>query len=158
VAKRRRDVTFVLGGREPNAASDSSASWWPDYQRLREQPNVHFIGWVPHEALGAHLASFNVLIMPYAACRFNTNACPAKLWDYMGTSRPIVANDVVPEVNLWDDVIHITETPDDFASALDEAVDEGPELPARRLKIARNHTYSALGRRAADLLASTLGR
>jgi hypothetical protein len=38
------------------------------------------------------LNSFDVLLMSYSECNFNTNACPAKLWDYLGTLLPIVAN------------------------------------------------------------------
>ncbi len=151
VAERRRDVTFVLGGTEPDA-SDASSDWWPGYRRLKQQPNAHFIGWVPHDELGSYLTSFDVLLMLYAPCRFNRNACPAKLWDYLGTSRPIVANDVVPEVALWDDLVYVRDTATEFVRALDEAMTENNALPVRRLQIARRHTYSELGRRTAALL------
>jgi glycosyltransferase involved in cell wall biosynthesis len=150
VATIRADTTFILGGKVPTPSDDFG--WANGYHRLREMDHVHFIGWVPHEELDRYLMSFDVLLMPYAPCRFNRNACPAKLWDYMGTTRPIIANDVVPEVNMWSDVVHIADSPKSFASSIRGAVDEPSDIPSRRLEIARNHTYEALGERAGTII------
>ena len=152
VAEQRPDVTFILGGPEPTETDEEDAEWCASYRRLKRMKHVHFIGWVPHDQLGTYLLCFDMLLMPYAPCRFNRNACPAKLWDYLGTTRPIIANDVVPEVNMWDDVVHVTNSPSTFAAVMDEVRHEPQSVAARRLQIAKDHTYAALGRRTSNLL------
>ena len=114
--------------------------------------NIHFIGWVAHEELGNHLKSFDVLLMCYSDCNFNLNACPAKLWDYLGTGRPIVANSNNPETNLWDNVVYVGRTPQEFVSYIKIALHDLPELSARRLEVAKAHTWDALGIKLCNLI------
>lgn len=143
VADARRNITFVLGGRPPSA-DDGPPHWWIGAQKCRALPNVHFIGWVDHERLGAHLKCFDALLIVYSDCKFNTNACPAKLWDYFGVGSPIVSTDANPETSLWGDLVRIASTPDQFADALDAALLEGSERSAERLSVAGRHTWAAL--------------
>lgn len=147
VASARPEVSFVLGGRPPTR-SEGDKTWWQGFERAQALPNVHLIGWVNHEALGRHLAAMDVLLMMYARCSFNDSACPAKLWDYLGTGRPVVANTNNPETLLWQNVIAIAGTAEDFAARLDEALDEvrsgNSERRAARLAVARDHTWDKL--------------
>jgi glycosyltransferase involved in cell wall biosynthesis len=149
------DVQFVLGG-SPPAEGQGDSAWWRGVKRARTLPNVHFIGWVDHSALGDHLSHFDVLLMPYARCRFNDNACPAKLWDYLGTGLPVVANMNNPETLLWRDLIEVAESPNRFAEAIARVVrqtaGEATGLRARRLQIAREHTWERLGARLRRIL------
>jgi glycosyltransferase involved in cell wall biosynthesis len=154
VAARLPEVTFVLGGR---VQEDGDAAWRAGLARARQLPNVTFLGWVEHAKLGEHLAGFDVLLMPYTHCRFNTNACPAKLWDYLGTGKPIVANDANPETLQWRDFIHVGPTPETFAQAIRAALAEpGNEWRERRLHIAREHTWAKLGERLERILQGVL--
>jgi glycosyltransferase involved in cell wall biosynthesis len=137
------DVTFVLGGRPP-ATGAGNGTWSKTFDAVKELPNVRYIGWVEHAELGSYLNSFDVLLMPYAHCAHNTSACPAKLWDYMGTGLPIVANEANPEVLLWRELIHIGGTPEAFASAIRTALWETPRRSHLRLEVARQHTWMQL--------------
>jgi glycosyltransferase involved in cell wall biosynthesis len=153
VAARLPGVMFELGGR---VQEDGDAAWRAGLERTRQLPNVKFLGWVEHSKLGEHLAGFDVLLMPYSHCHFNTNACPAKLWDYLGTGKPIVANDANPETLMWREVIYVGETPGTFARAIGEALaEQGSELRERRLAIAREHTWEKLGERLERILAKS---
>lgn len=156
VAERLPDVDFVLGGRvEPNG----DAAWRQGLTNARHQPNIRFLGWVEHAKLAEHLARFDVLLMPYAHCNFNTNACPAKLWDYLGTAKPIVANDANPETLLWREVVYVGATPAAFAEAIRAALSEpGTALRERRLQIAREHTWEKLGQRLESILTAACNR
>lgn len=152
VAARLPDVTFVLGGR---VQEDGDAAWRAGLARARGQRNVKFLGWVDHAKLAEHLAGFDVLLMPYAHCNFNTNACPAKLWDYLGLGKPIVANDANPETLIWSQVVRVGATAEVFAAQVCDAfAEQGNALRERRLAIAHEHTWEKLAGRLERILTS----
>ncbi len=152
VATLRPNVTFLLGG-DPPKESEGSAEWYQGVQAARQLPNVHFIGRVPHGDIGRHLQSFDVLLMCYSESRFNTSACPMKLWDYMGTSRPVVANAAVPEVLLWESVIRVVLNPEGFAGELDAALVDTAWKASERLAIARENSWKRQGEKLLDFLS-----
>jgi glycosyltransferase involved in cell wall biosynthesis len=151
VAKEMPEVTFILGGDYP-LVSDGCNEWWQNVNRVKMLSNVHFIGAVEHYRLGEFLQSFDVLLMCYVQSEFNNSICPTKLWDYMGTARPIVANDVVPEVNIWKDVLWISENPTKFIENIYEAFDSPFWKSSERLLIAKQHTWSSLSERLLDII------
>lgn len=150
VAALLPDVDFVLGGR---VQEDGDAAWRFGLSEARRQPNIKFLGWVDHARLPEQFATFDVLLMAYAACNFNTNACPAKLWDYLGTGKPIVANTANPETLLWQEVIRIGASPAEYTEAVRAALGERDEAPRkRRLAIAQEHTWDKLSERLEKIL------
>lgn len=156
VAERLPQIQFVLGGKVPGN-SDGDSQWLHGLRLARELSNVHFIGWVEHRTLGEYLRAFDVLFFCYSDCRFNRNASPAKLWDYLGSARPIVANGQNPETLLWREIIRVGDTPEAFAVAIGDALaEQGTELPARRLEVARAHTWELLSRRLEEIILSEM--
>lgn len=156
VARQLPDVNFVLGGRIPIPA-DGNEGWWLDVVEARGLSNVHWIGWVPHGELKQYLCSFDALFATYARCRFNTNSCPAKLWDYLGTSLPIVANSAVPEINNWQGVVRVADTPVGFAQEIMWALEQDTLADKRRrLGVARAHTWNRLSQRLHSILQTEL--
>ncbi len=154
VARALPRVSFLLGGDVPRAA-DGGAAWWRGVRACVDLPNVHFVGRVPHEALGRWLTACDALLMCYSDTRFNRNACPAKLWDYLGTSLPIVANDVVPEVCDWAEHVYLAGDGAALAAAIERALAEDREARgAARLAVARAHTWTALAERLGAAMAS----
>jgi Glycosyl transferases group 1 len=151
VAEELTEVTIVLGGEIPQP-HDGGIEWWQGVEKARSLPNIHFIDSVPHHLVGEYLQSFNVLLMPYSDCDFNLNACPMKLWDYMGTSLPIVANDVVPEVNLWSHLILISKDPAEFAANVRFALANPTWKSNERLEEARSHTWQQQARKLQQVL------
>jgi glycosyltransferase involved in cell wall biosynthesis len=152
VAQQLPDVTFALGGKIPGK-SDGNSAWREGLERARNLSNVHFLGWIDHARLGEFLNSFDLLFMMYSRCNFNTNACPAKLWDSLGTGKPIVANDANPETLLWREVIHIGETAAAFAEKLRLVLRGEPAgLRQHRLAIAQEHTWERLSHRMEEVL------
>ena len=156
VAHRLPTVTFVLGGRIPKR-TDGDAAWWRAFEACRRRSNIRFFGPVRHEDVGRCLQSFDALMMMYSDTSVNRCACPAKLWDYLGTSLPIVANDVVPEVVQWRDAVYLCATTAEFSDSLVAALGEDREVHGnRRLAIAREHTWSRLGERIVDIIDAHL--
>jgi glycosyltransferase involved in cell wall biosynthesis len=151
VAEQLPDVTIVLGGQIPQP-TDGSSQWWEGVKKAQNLPNVHFIGSVPHDLVGEYLQSFDVLLMPYSLCEFNLNACPMKLWDYMGTSLPIVANNVVPEVNQWSHLILISKDPEHFASNIRFALANPDWYSSERWETAKAHTWQQQAQKLHHLL------
>ena len=155
VAVELPHITFVLGGTPP-VETDGSVSWWAGVRRCQTLPNIHFIGRVPHERLGEYLQSFDVQLMLYSECGFNTNACPTKLWDYMGTSRPIVANAAVPEVLLWTEVLHVAGRPQQYVKAISQALEKPMWKSAERMAIAKANTWQRQAARLQEQINPTL--
>lgn len=151
VARLMPDVQFVLGGSEPKE-SEGSEEWFTGVNAARQTTNVHFLGRVPHDQVGFTLQSFDVLLMAYSRCDFNTSACPMKLWDYMGTGRPVVANEAVPEVLLWKSVIRIGRTPAEYAQEIRQSLAFPLWEAERRLEIARENTWENQGRKLVQFL------
>lgn len=146
IAKLRPDISFVLGGRPPSS-NDGPADWWRGVQAAAGLENVYFAGWVRHDELGAHLKHFDVLLMVYSHCAFNTSACPAKLWDYLGIGSPIVATGANPETMLWSNLVRVAGTPSEFAEHIDGALVEGRSRASERIAVAREHTWDKLAHR-----------
>jgi glycosyltransferase involved in cell wall biosynthesis len=153
VAERLPQVNFILGGKLPTS-EDGDTKWREGLERTMRRPNVHFIGWIEHACLGDYLNAADFLFMCYSECRFNTNACPAKLWDYLGTGLPVVANAANPETLLCRNVIHIGGTPDEFVTAVGGVLaGERAGLREKRLQIAHAHRWEKLADRLRALLA-----
>jgi len=156
VAQGLSGVNFVLGGAVPQKTRRGE-DWYLWARRAMKLPNVHFIGAVNHERIGEFLQSFDVLIMCYADTEFNRSACPAKLWGYLGTSRPIVANNTVPEVCKWAGPVSVVQEAAAFREALIAAIaNDPPYLKEARLRVARQHTWDRLSARVWQRIAEGL--
>lgn len=150
VASLLPEVDIVLGGR---VQEDGDDAWRSGLAEASRRPNIKFLGWVDHARLPERLATFDVLLMAYSQCNFNTNACPAKLWDYLGMGKPIVANTANPETLLWRELIHIGATPAAYSEAVRAALGEKQIAPReRRLAVAKAHTWDKLSERLERIL------
>jgi len=156
VAQIQPEVQFILGGSVPTSR-DGDPKWSAGFLQAKNLANVHFIGWVDHLELGGWLNAFDALFMCYSQCRFNMNASPAKLWDYLGTGLPIIASENNPETLLWRDFIYLGSTPSAFAAHISKALTENdPSSRKRRLDIAAAHTWDALAQRFQALVSESL--
>lgn len=154
VAAKLPQVNFVLGGKPP-VETEGDAGWAAGLRAARACRNVHFIGWVAHGELAQHLKFFDALFMCYSVCNFNRNACPAKLWDYLGSGRLVIANERNPETLLWREVMKVAAMPENFAATIQAALADDPRpARARRLEVAREHTWDKLAARLLPMLTA----
>jgi len=152
IATRLPEVTFILGGEPPESGVVSMESWRA-YERCRSRANIHFIGRVERADLRALLQSFDVLLMIYARTDFNTSCSPAKFWEYLGTSLPIVANDAVPELRIHGDLLYLSQSPEEFSRNILTALTSGMRGAERRLALAWDHTWDRQAERLLSLPA-----
>lgn len=132
-ARRWPDWEFVLIGRIESAS----------VEELRELHNVKFLGEIPHSELGAHLADFDVGLIPFLRNELTLSANPIKLYEYFGYGLPVVSSRL-PEVEMFGDLVYIAESPGDFAGKLGAAASEqDPQARQRRIAVARKETWEA---------------
>ena len=123
-ARRRPDWNFLLIG--------------PDYDgSLRRAsllgcPNVVWLGPRPYASLPAYLRAFDVATIPFRIDPITVATSPLKLYEYFAGGRPVVTTPL-PECVAHPEV-HVVETAEQFAAALDVARREG-EDPAARARL-----------------------
>ncbi len=143
VANRGRSLLLV-GPRTPSFQSDR-------LDVLLERPNVSWIGPVPFERLPAYFAAIDVGITPYGDSAFNRGSFPLKTLEYLAAGRAVVSTDLPATRWLDTDLVACASTPEDFATAVDQALvtPRTPEAVAARRMFAEAHSWA---RRADDLL------
>jgi hypothetical protein len=92
--------------------------------------------------------------MIYAQTDFNTSCSPTKLWDYLGTSLPIVANNAVPELQIYHETIYLSQTPEEFSQNILAALESNNRGAERRLALAWDHTWDRQAERLQSVLSS----
>lgn len=99
------------------------------------------------EDLVARLQSFDVFALPYRINPFLLGVIPAKIYECLAMGRPVIATPL-PSLLPLKGLIHIAETPDEWAAAARRLPEtETPELRRERIALAREHTHAAEFRR-----------
>lgn len=119
VAKRLPGMQFVLVG------GCSLEPGWCDL------PNVTLLGRKPYEDVATYMAACDVLIMPWNKSRWIEACNPIKLKEYLAVGRPIVSTDF-PEVRRYARYLRIADRPEDFARAIQLAVDSPGDVQSGR--------------------------
>ncbi|HHS96951.1 MAG TPA: glycosyltransferase family 1 protein [Chloroflexi bacterium] len=122
---------------------------------LSERPNVHFLGPRDFERLPAYLRGFDVCILPHRVTPLTRSMDPIKLYDYLATGKPIVSTPVAG-VERFADVVYVADGAEAFATALEAALQENPELRRRRLAYARENTWTRRGEEIWTVICSRL--
>ena len=135
-AQTRPDWSFVLIG--PWTASDG----------MRNMPdNVHYLGSKPQQALADYLAFFDVGIVPFTETSVAYHANPIKVYEYLAMGLPVVSTPIAELASLRD-LVRIASGPDQFLSAVKEALGEtsSRETIDRRLAVARKTSWETVVR------------
>lgn len=120
---------------------------------LSEASNIVMSPPVPRSEVPALIRDFDVCLLPQSRTHFNLCASPRKLYEYLGSSRPIVALNTPEAESLGPHVIS-TGSREEFVNAALGLVEHGEEPggPARRLDMARELTPQALAHRYANIV------
>lgn len=124
-AQRLPDCTFVIVG-----------PYHQNADRLRDLPNVHFLGPRKHEEILAYVRSFDVCMLPTARTQWGLHCKPIKLMEYLAAERPVVATQT-PASEKFREFLHISNAPEDWAQAIREILhNKDPRIAAARTRLA----------------------
>jgi glycosyltransferase involved in cell wall biosynthesis len=147
VIEKNSDKTFVFAG-------PVSKEFVPD--EFFSMPNVHFIGRIPYKEMPSVVKSFDVAIIPFRKYENSATVFPMKLFEYLGTGKPVVATDFNPDLkHFTGDLVPYCSTAEEFSSALNEALrtDSG-QLQKERIALASEHTWEKRAEAIEELIAT----
>jgi glycosyltransferase involved in cell wall biosynthesis len=142
IVRRHPEWTLVLMG---TVVADTT--------RLAAYPNVLFTGPIPYERLPDHVAYLDTLILPYLTEGRGHSITPLKLREYIATGKPVVSTSI-PECCLYQDVISIAASHDEFDAELERAVVEGDVRMRERREAVKGDDWSS----RAEMLSAFIER
>lgn len=136
LAKKRPDYDIVLAG--PLDETDPV-----DMGGLEDLPNVKWIGPIAYGEVPAFLRTLDVCLIPHKDNDYTRTMSPLKLFQYLGSGRPIVSTRIAG-VDQWSQYVYISEAYDSFIENVDVALHEDSldKSRARILSVAA-HTWSS---------------
>jgi GT2 family glycosyltransferase/glycosyltransferase involved in cell wall biosynthesis len=142
-AVRFPDWSFVYIGPHTFSQSKIEVEWL----RCTDLPNITVLPQMDPRTLAAHLAEFDICIMPFRDIPATHTMNPVKLYEYLAAGKPTISRDL-PEVrHLLDSgangLIALYATPHQFFGSLHSALaDDTPELHDQRKAFARDNDWS----------------
>ncbi len=114
VAALRPEMQFVILG--PVVKIDPAT--------LPRAANIHYLGGKRYEELPAYLAGWDVALLLFARNEATRYISPTKTPEYLAAGKPVVSTPIRDVVRGYGDagLVAIAETPEDFARALDSAL------------------------------------
>lgn len=155
LALARPQHSFVLVGPVLNVSGKEE-----HVARLRQSPNVFFLGAKPAEVLPAYVQHFDVCLMCYEVNDYTNYIYPLKLNEYLATGRPTVSSPI-DAVRSFSEVVTIASTHAEWLEAIDAGLGVAANTPATvefRQAYAHEHDWDALVERIAGLFHDALAR
>jgi glycosyltransferase involved in cell wall biosynthesis len=112
LAKLRPEYNFVVVG--PAVKVDPN-----DFPQA---PNLHFLGGRDYKVLPDYCRGFDACMMCFALNEATEYINPTKALEYLATGKPVVSTPVPDVVRQYSDTIAIAGTPEEFALAIDRAL------------------------------------
>ena len=148
LADKRPDWAIVLIGAKMN----------PDEKKINfpSNSNIFYLGIKEYEKLPNYIAKFDACIIPYRINKYTECVFPIKFFEFLATGKPIVTT-ALPALNEFREVANITNTYDEFISALESVLsNDTNDLKQRRINVARNNTWESRKKRLLNHVYETL--
>ncbi len=125
----RAGFTFVLIGEDKG-----------DYQKLKQYPNVFFLGPISYNDLPRYAVSFDVCIMAWRKHAWIENCNPKKTLEYLALGKPIVSISIPYLIEAYSQFIYFADDPTSFVESIHRALQEdSPEkIRERQLEASKN--------------------
>ncbi len=150
IAERHPRASLVLIGR---THSDLNG-----LERLKERPNVHFLGYKEFGILPQYLKHFSVCLIPYVVNDRLVAVDPIKLREYLALGKPVVSVDL-PEVRKLQDLVYLAANRTDFVAKVGEALTEDlPSLGEERVRAAWQSDWGRKIEEISEIVHDALGR
>ncbi|MBI5245391.1 MAG: oligosaccharide flippase family protein [Elusimicrobia bacterium] len=106
-------------------------------------PSIRFLPAVAHSDLPRALASYDVLLLPYAQTPYNLGVVPAKTYECLATGKPVLAS-ALPSLEGFEDVLYFARKPEDFVRVVRSLPQtETLKKASARIEAAREHSTIA---------------
>ena len=121
--------------------------------------NVHLLGPKPYDMVPAYLQGIDVAIIPFERTEFITRYVnPIKLYEYLAAGKPIVTTPMGDYDGL-ETFVHIAETPEAFASAIEIAMKETtPQFKEARWRAILDRSWQVRANQVDVILRTHLQR
>jgi teichuronic acid biosynthesis glycosyltransferase TuaH len=107
-----------------------------------EGQNLHLKGAVPYELMPAVLKGFDVAIIPFKKDEVSSHIFPLKLFEYLGSGRPVVSTDFNPDLkDFTGDTVWYCKNAAEFSEALNASLNDNSSLQKKRLEVAADNTW-----------------
>jgi glycosyltransferase involved in cell wall biosynthesis len=112
-----------------------------NFERLRQLPNVHHLGFRPLQTLPNYVRGLDVCLMCYRTDGWAYYGYPLKLHEYLAGGKPVVGSDL-PSIREFSGVISIARTAEDWQGAIEAGLnDNSAARISKRVQVARENTW-----------------
>ncbi|MGG6293893.1 glycosyltransferase family 1 protein [Leptolyngbya sp. AN02str] len=96
-----------------------------DPETLPREPNIHYLGGKPYQALPNYLAGWDVALLPFARNESTRFISPTKTPEYLAAGKPVVSTAIRDVVRPYgtENLVHIANTVPEFVDAIATALD-----------------------------------
>ncbi len=117
---------------------------------LATLPNVELLGEIPYSKLPAHLAQFDLGLVPFRDTPLTRAASPIKIFEYFAAGLPVLAR-ALPETERLDGLLTLARNQNEFSERLEMALaNDTPAARQKRMEWAQRESWQT---RASHLLA-----
>lgn len=93
-----------------------------DPATLPQAANLHYLGRKDYSELPAHLAGWDVALIPFARNSATKYVSPTKILEYMAADRLIVSTPISDVAEPYGEIVFLGETPEEFVRACEAAL------------------------------------
>ena len=133
-----------------------------DHYYIKEDdtaPNLYLKGAVPYDLMPAVLKGFDVAIIPFKKDEVSNNIFPLKLFEYLGSGKPVVSTDFNPDLKDFTmDTVPYCKNAKEFSDALESSLLDNELLQQKRLAVAADNTWEHRIIEIKDLLKINLDK